>query len=273
MLVHLCAERHPHRHAPPSSQSASSPSLPVVARCSLDGCRLMDESPLSSSVKAPLYQAATAWAPHIWLDPSGSQFPPVIAHTAKAGDATGAAIGAQRLTRWGRHFGARRGYGVKLGLAWPVLHLAGEECDKGILGERVSFLFITADIPYGKPHSRFCHSNLTYMRVWVRTVRSLQSVSLTLALSSILYSSSSFSVSISVTLAPFIFSLIYISVVQLLFLSPAVVGETRWRGNQWAVETFCQFLCWGCCYVLFAHSLQLHSAVQKRWNNFVLFFA
>lgn len=135
MLVHLCAERHPHRHAPPSSQSASSPSLPVVARCSLDGCRLMDESPLSSSVKAPLYQVATAWAPHIWLDPSGSQFPPVIAHTAKAGDAKEAAIGAQRLTRWGRHFGARRGYRVKLGLAWPVLHLAGEECDKGILGE------------------------------------------------------------------------------------------------------------------------------------------
>lgn len=49
-------------HTPPLSQSASSPSLPVVARCSLVGCRLMDESPLSSSVKAPLYQAAAAWA-------------------------------------------------------------------------------------------------------------------------------------------------------------------------------------------------------------------
>lgn len=50
------------RSVVPLSQAASSPSLPVLARCTLDGCRLMDESPLSSSVKAPLYQAATAWA-------------------------------------------------------------------------------------------------------------------------------------------------------------------------------------------------------------------
>lgn len=141
MLVHLCAERHPHRHAPPLSQSASSPSLPVVARCSLDGCRLMDESPLSSSVKAPLYQAATTWAPHIWLDPSGSQFLLVITHTAKAGDATEVAIGAQRLTCWGSCFGARRGYHGKLDLTWPVLHLAREECDKGIVGQTGFFIY------------------------------------------------------------------------------------------------------------------------------------
>lgn len=46
------------RRTPPLNQLLGSPSLPVVARCSLVGCRLMDESPLSSSVKAPLYQAA-----------------------------------------------------------------------------------------------------------------------------------------------------------------------------------------------------------------------
>lgn len=45
----------------PSSRPASQPSIIAiaVAWCSLDACRLMDESPLSSSVKAPLYQACS----------------------------------------------------------------------------------------------------------------------------------------------------------------------------------------------------------------------
>lgn len=121
----------------PLSQAASSPSLPVLAQCSLDGCRLMDESPLSSSVKAPLYQAATTWAHHIWLDPSGSQFLLVIAHSAEAGDAAEAAIRAQRLMRWGSHFDARSGYyvtHVKLGLTLAVLPPAREEAGMGRSG-------------------------------------------------------------------------------------------------------------------------------------------
>lgn len=45
--------------------------------------------------------------PHIWLDPNGSQLLLVIIHTARARDATATATGAQRLTHWGSHFGAK----------------------------------------------------------------------------------------------------------------------------------------------------------------------
>lgn len=112
----------------------------------------MDESPLSGSVKVPLYQAAAAWAPHIWLDPNGSQLLPVIAHTAHARDATEAAAGAQSSTRWGSHFGARRGYcvtPVKLRLAWATL-----------LGQRGEILMEGVFIQNRKHHLRFYQSKL-----------------------------------------------------------------------------------------------------------------
>lgn len=109
MVIHVRACADGHVHTPPSSQSAGSPSLPAVAWCSLVGCRLMDEAPLSSSVKAPLYQAAARMDPHIWLDPNGSQLLPVITHTAQAHDAAATATGAHS---WGSHFGAKKGYYV-----------------------------------------------------------------------------------------------------------------------------------------------------------------
>lgn len=53
------ARAHPPVHR--AGRPASQPSIIAiaVAWCSLDACRLMDESPLSSSVKAPLYQACS----------------------------------------------------------------------------------------------------------------------------------------------------------------------------------------------------------------------
>lgn len=91
--------------------------------------------------------------PHIWLDPSGSQFLLVIAHSAEAGDAAEAAIRVQRLMCWGSHFGARGRYyvtHVKLCLNWAVLPPAKEEAGRGRSGD---------DFLKRKPCTRCCHSH------------------------------------------------------------------------------------------------------------------
>lgn len=123
--------------------------------------------------------------PHIWLDPNGSQLLPVITHTAQARDATEAATGAQSLTRWGSHFGARRGYyvtHVKLRLTWVALHLAGEEtrCEgEGGWEREVVFPFFVGYVQNKKPHYRFYQSrclpiHLDYTWWRMRNITSLQ---------------------------------------------------------------------------------------------------
>lgn len=171
MLAHVQTDVH--KHTPPSNQSAGSPSLPAVARCSLVGCRLMDESPLSSSVKAPLYQATARMDPHIWLDPNGSQLLPVITHTAQAQDAAETTAGAQSSTRWGSLFGAKRGYyvtRVQLCFTWVVRRLAGQEVWlRGIL-RRVLFLFLTKEL--------ICWSGILWKRLWSINIVPLVNTSL-----------------------------------------------------------------------------------------------
>lgn len=80
----------------PSSRPASQPSIIAiaVAWCSLDACRLMDESPLSSSVKAPLYQACSrAGTSHLIR----SQWKPVALrhHSYWVGGGGGGLVGGQ----------------------------------------------------------------------------------------------------------------------------------------------------------------------------------
>lgn len=86
--------------------------------------------PWAALLKRLSIRPACRTGPHIWLDPNGSQLLPVITHTAWAGDATEAAIGARSLTRWGSHFQCKRGgyyvTHVQLCLTWVVLHLAEE---------------------------------------------------------------------------------------------------------------------------------------------------
>lgn len=166
MLVHLCAGRHPHRHTPPLSQSASSPSLPVVARCSSDGWRLMDESPLSSSVKAPLYQGCNRTGPSHLIR---SQWKPVSpchrsygkGRRSNSGGHRGAEVDALRKP----FFCARRGYHCKTrcrvaSVARGRRRVWQRDTQSGLAIQHISCdLFIAADMPYRKPHLRFCHSN------------------------------------------------------------------------------------------------------------------
>lgn len=155
---------------PSLSQSASSPSLPVVSWCSLVGCRLMDESPLSSSVKAPLYQAAAAWAltfDEIPLEASCS-LSSLIQHRHEMQQKT--AIGAQSPTRWGSHFGCKER--ILCDSCTTLSHMGGAALGwrgeiaggQGILiKSRVLFPFFAGYIQSKKTQPRFHQSNCPHI--------------------------------------------------------------------------------------------------------------
>lgn len=128
--------------------------------------------------------------PHIWLDPNGSQLLLVIIHTARARDATATATGAQRLTHWGSHFGAKER--ILCDSCTTLSHMGGTalgwrgEIGRGILERAVLFTFFIGYIQSWKPHPRFYRSNwqpihLNYTWMRMRTITALQKLeSLTL---------------------------------------------------------------------------------------------